>query len=131
MKRKVFKYSEKHSPPAPIIKVGIKTLRHGIYETELLIDTGFSGGILLPFTLYEKLGLTLAEVQDRYYGILPIGVPITLHTAQAKIAINDTVEFETYIHSHPLINKKLAGRQLINKLKILLNGPRKKLELRI
>ncbi|RLG87457.1 MAG: hypothetical protein DRO15_04900 [Thermoprotei archaeon] len=123
-----FKYSKDHKPSAPIIKALIITARGRKYELELLVDIGFSGGILIPYNLYEELKLALFEVPEKYYGILPIGVPITLHTALAKVVI-DGLEFKIHIHSHPLINKKLAGRELLNKMKILLNGPMEELEL--
>ncbi len=123
-----FKYSKDYKPSAPRIKALIITAKQEKHELELIVDTGFSGGVLIPYSLYEKLGLTLLEVQDKYYGVLPIGIPITLHTALTRVIIGDLV-FKVHVHSHPLINKKLAGRELLNKMKILLNGPLEELEI--
>lgn len=119
-------YSKNHKPPAPIIRARIQARK--ARDLELLVDTGFGGGVLIPFHLYEDLGLTLFEVPDKYYGILPTGIPITLHTATANIAIGK-LSLKTHIHSHPLIEKQLAGRKLINKLKLLLDGPKEELEI--
>lgn len=122
-----FKYSRAHKPSAPIIKVTLLT-KSGEHEIELIVHTGFSGGILIPFSLYLKLGFTLFEVPSKYYGVLPIGIQIPLHTALARIMIGDIV-LKVHIHSHPLLNKQLAGREVLNKMKILLNGPAEELEI--
>jgi len=123
-----FKYNENVKPPIPKIKVKIWTPKIKDYELELVVDTGFSGGILIPYHLYDELKLTLAEVPSRYFGILPVGIPITLHTALTEVSI-EKLKFKVHVHSHPLINKKLAGRELVNQLKILLNGPKRELEI--
>ena len=121
------KYSRDYKPSAPRIRATLFT-RLGEYKLELIVDTGFSGGILIPYQLYSKLGLALFEVPDRYYGVLPIGVQIPLHTALAEVNIGN-LRFKTHIHSHPLLNKKLIGRELLNQMKILLNGPMEELEI--
>lgn len=123
-----FKYDESLKPSIPKIKIKIWTPRVRDYELELMVDTGFSGGVLIPYRLYNELKLTLIEEQNKYLGILPVGIPIVLHTALTEARIRNFT-FEIHVHSNPLIDKKLAGRELLNSMKILLNGPKKELEI--
>jgi len=123
-----YKYDENIKPPMPKIVAKIWTPKMGDFELELMVDTGFSGEVLIPYHLYDELKLTLLEVPDKYFGILPVGIPIILHTALTEVSIGE-LKFKVHVHSHPLISKRLAGRKLLNQLKILLNGPKKELEI--
>ncbi len=119
-----FKYSDQYSPPAPVLHVGIETLNGIRHDLELVIDTGFSGGVLLPMETYLELGLSKWEVEDVYYGILPTGRNISLYTAISYIIVGK-YRFLIHVHTSPLINKSLAGRELLNRLRLILDGPNK------
>ena len=64
-----------------------------------MVDTGFGGGILIPYSLYEEFRLTLFEVPDRYYGVLPVGLPITLHTAVTEVSWEMSGLKPTFTHT--------------------------------
>lgn len=91
----------------------------------LTIDTGFEGSILVTSDVYEffKIG-ELPKKYWRVYGSL-IG-SITMRLAKAIIRIEPGVEIETYVETPLLgVGKLLIGRELLNNLIVVLDGPRK------
>lgn len=108
----------------PALRLKLMNYMGETKETELVVDTGFSGGVLLPWEEYEFfLCGELPRSLWRSYLTLVGRVP--MRTARA-IAIVEEVNarFEVYVET-PLYGrgKKLLGREVINKLTLLLEGP--------
>ena len=47
-----WKYDETFTPPAPVVKAKLCG-----QSVNLLVDTGFSGGVLIPFWMFERMSL--------------------------------------------------------------------------
>ena len=109
----------------PVLKLKLMNYMGEVREFEFIIDTGFSGGILLPRDEYEFF--TCGELPRslwRSYSTL-IGV-IPMRTAKAILIIDEAgVRSEVYVET-PLYGagRRLLGREVINRLIILLNGLR-------
>ncbi|MHA1607959.1 MAG: hypothetical protein ACTSWP_10590, partial [Candidatus Freyarchaeota archaeon] len=92
----------------------------------LNIDTGFSGSILLTRRHYEMFMLgELPESAFRVYRTLT--GEIVMRRARATLTLPKVgVELETFVETPRLgEGKLLAGREVINKIPMLLNGPEK------
>jgi len=124
-------YSRERTPPIPVLKARIfSPLKNEYAELTLHVDTGFDGGVLIPFDLYEELKLTLVEEPYPARGVFPSGLAIELYVAVTDVEING-LRLTAHVYSSPLILKKLAGREILNKLILTLNGPKEELELLI
>ncbi|RLE72446.1 MAG: hypothetical protein DRJ37_02810 [Thermoprotei archaeon] len=123
-------YSIDEEPPIPILTLKIYSPR-GDKNIVLAfkVDTGFAGGIMLPYDVYTELELTLAEEPYPLIGRFATGSTIKLYRAYTKVELEKSIKFHVYAYSSPYISKKLVGRELLNKLKLLLNGPQKTLEI--
>ena len=124
-------YSREREPPIPVLDIKIFSPFSGDFiEVTAFIDTGFDGGILIPFNLFEKLQLNLVEEPYPAQGVFPTGLTTSLHEALVKVETCN-MRFTVHAYSTPFINKKLVGRELLNKLILTLNGPKKELEIKI
>jgi predicted aspartyl protease len=117
-------YNREHIPPAPIVELGLAG-----FPVELTIDTGFGGGILIPFSLFQSLSLLNALIPDSYHAIMPDSRRVRLYTARAEVNIGST-KLLVDIHSSPLVERKLAGRSFLKSFITVLDGKREKLTLR-
>jgi len=61
--------------------------RLGGFDLELVVDTGFAGGVLIPFPLFESLGLLRALSPDSYRAVLPDSRRLRLFTAKEEVAV--------------------------------------------
>ncbi len=123
-------YSGDRRPPIPVLEIKIYSpVKNGYAEITAYVDTGFDGGILIPFDLYENLGFVLVEEPRPSRGVFPSGSTIKLHTAVTEI---ETAGFkmDAHIYSSPFIHRKLVGREVLNNLILLLNGPQTELEIK-
>jgi len=123
-------YSVNEEPPIPVLtlKVYSPSGDKNIVLT-FKVDTGFAGGIILPYDIYAKLELTIAEEPYPLIGRFATGSAIKLYRAYTKVELEERAVFHVYAYSSPYIAKKLIGREFLNKLKLLLNGPQKTLEI--
>ncbi|RLE93274.1 MAG: clan AA aspartic protease [Thermoprotei archaeon] len=121
-------YSTAEDPPVPVLVLKV----YSPYDDKSLtltfkVDTGFAGGILVPYDIYLKLELMLAEEPYPLVGRFVTGNTIKLYRAFTKIELENKILY-AYVYSSPYIRKKLVGREILNKLKILLDGPQQVLE---
>jgi len=121
-------YSTVEDPPAPVLVLKV----YSPYGDKCLtlsfkVDTGFAGGVLVPYSIYMKLELMLAEEPYPLLGRFATNETIKLYRALTKVELGDKV-FQVYVYSSPFIRRKLVGREVLNKLKVLLNGPQQTLE---
>ncbi len=120
---KCWSYKQNKSP-YPIIKCTLVNLiGEEIRDIELPIDTGFSGSILVPRTIFEHF--KIAELPPdcrRIYSTL--AGEIVMRVARGYVVIND-VKLEVFIET-PLFGygKLLMGREVLNKLSVVLDGPK-------
>lgn len=121
-----WKYLE-DKPPIPSIKIKVHGVKSGL-ELTFRLDTGYPGQLLISTDLYEKLGLYLAELPEKEFGIYRTASGlIEMKRSQALITVPDLeIEMEATIETprHILFERNLVGRELINKLKLLLDGTR-------
>lgn len=109
----------------PVLRVRLHNLLGEELDLELPIDTGFEGSILLDHETYEFFMVgELPRSAWRTYRTL-VG-PIPMRTARAIAIIGDE-KFEVLVET-PLYGggKRLAGRELLNKLVLVLDGPLKR-----
>ncbi|MHC1636993.1 MAG: pepsin/retropepsin-like aspartic protease family protein [Candidatus Nezhaarchaeales archaeon] len=94
-------------------------------ELEIPVDTGFEGSLMLTASNYEffKVG-ELPQSCWRSYRTLT-GI-IIMKVARAIAKIGDK-ELEIYVEApHMGVGKRLIGRELLNKLILVLDGPARK-----
>jgi len=112
----------------PIINLKVYNPFKSKSETlSFLIDTGFAGGILLPFEVYLKLGLQLCE-ELKSKGRLATGFEVELRTSKAILVINGE-EILCTAYTTLGVMKPLIGRELLKKTTLKYEPKNGKLEL--
>ena len=100
----------------PILQVEvIDPVKNNSVNVSPLIDTGFSGYLLLPNSLYNKVN-SLELKEPRNY--LTLNGIIKTRVARAKIRIGK-IEINSYIES-PVLGRDIAllGREMLKELRI-------------
>jgi len=100
----------------PILQVEvIDPVKNNSVNVSPLIDTGFSGYLLLPNSLYNKVN-SLELKEPRNY--LTLNGIIKTRVARAKIRIGK-IEINSYIES-PVLGRDIAllGREILKELRI-------------
>jgi len=129
-------YSEARKPPMPVMKITIVTPDgktsyppHPSEDKEVEVDTGYDGSILVPdYVYYDILHLNLFETPERGKIETPLGEVEELYIARASATIPlMNIKIETLIETFIGCREMIAGRELINKYVLTLNGPEKKL----
>ena len=111
----------------PVLKVKLYNMMLEQYpeELEIPVDTGFEGSLMLTAVDYEffKVG-ELPQTHWRTYRTL--AGTVVMRVARAIAEINGH-QLEIYVETPQLgIGKRLMGRELLNKLILILDGPAKK-----
>ncbi len=88
---------------------------------ECLVDTGFSGGMLVPFPLFESLGLLSRLVPDAYHAVMPDGRRLPLYTARGEVDAG-LAALQTEVHSSPALDRRMVGRRFLNVFVAILDG---------
>ena len=110
-------------PPAPIVELTLAG-----FAIELNVDTGFGGGILIPFSLFQSLGLLSTLGPDTFHAVMPDSRRIRLYTARTDVSLR-SFKFQVNVHSSPLLEKKLLGRMFLQMFVVILDGPKKEMKL--
>lgn len=121
------KYIDGKKHPAPALKISLYNMagEEVIEEIKVPIDTGYEGSIMLTSNLYQHfLTAELPRMLWRNYRTLT--GTITMRIARAVIKFSDGKEFEAFVET-PLYGrgKLLIGREILNKLTIVLDGGKK------
>jgi len=121
---KCFNYKQGLRFPYPVLK--LKLFNVALEELGILeipIDTGFEGSILLPTDTYRFF--KIAELpRSMWRTYLTLTGIITMRVARA-IAETNGIRIETYVETPLYGGKKLLlGREFLNKLTIVLDGPK-------
>ena len=114
----------KHPVMGPLIKGPIKTLP--LTESLFRIDTGYGGFLLLSEERYRGMGFHLSELPRRYWpeAETVTGEIFRLRRALTVIEIPQIdVKLEGYVDTFQGNMEDLIGLELINNLKLILDGP--------
>jgi len=129
-------YSETRKPPMPVMRVAIMTIDRGSSyptglgeEKEVEVDTGYDGSILVPdYVYYDILHLDRFELPERGKIETPFGETEELYMARAFTIIPlMNIRVETLIETFIGCKEMLAGRELLSRYILTLNGLQKKL----
>ncbi len=96
--------------------VGDKSIR-----IELVIDTGFQGGVLIPLPTYMDLGLNLFE-EPKIIAQTAIGSEIELRVSKAIIEING-LNILCSAYTTLGVRRALLGREVLKKTGLLYRPP--------
>ncbi len=119
----IWKYSTRSSPSAPVVSVELAGI-----TVECLVDTGFSGGLIKPFSTFESLGL-LAELDpEEYLAVMPDSRRVALYTASEEVKAGSW-RVRTLVHAAPALRRTLVGRRFLESFVTTLDGPRATLSL--
>jgi predicted aspartyl protease len=118
-----FEYLSEYDPPAPVIKLGIASPISPSFLTEaFLVDSGADMTSIkreifdilkLEYAGYVKVGGVVGKPEIRQTAVVRIETP--LRTVELAEVIVD-----------PNAQENLLGRDIINKWKVLLDGPEQK-----
>ncbi len=116
----------------PLVKA---TLRNPIdyrsVDVELVIDTGFQGGVLIPLHTYVDLGLNLFE-EPKVIAQTATGNKVELRVSKVIIEIKDLNTLCT-AYTTLGVRKPLIGREVLKRTGLLYKPPNelKLLEIRV
>ena len=121
------KYKASTLSEYPVLKIKLYNMMLEEFpeELEIPVDTGFEGSLMLTVNDYEffKVG-ELPQTYWRSYRTLTGIIVMRVARAIAKI---EGREFEIYVEApHIGVGKRLMGRELLNKLILVLDGPARK-----
>ncbi len=112
-----WKYSTRFSPSAPVVSVELAGMM-----LECVVDTGFSGGIIIPFSTFQSLGL-LAELDpEEYLVVMPDSRRVALYTASEEVKAGSW-RVRTLVHAAPSRGRTLVGRRFLESFVTTLDGP--------
>jgi clan AA aspartic protease len=112
-----WKYSKAFSPSAPVIALELAGLK-----LECVVDTGFSGGLMIPFPIFESLGLLSRLVPDEYQAIMPDSRRVSVYTTRDYVVAGSS-RIRTLIHASPRLERRLLGRAFLESFVTTLDGP--------
>ena len=98
------------------------------FPIELTVDTGFAGGIIIPFPLFQSLALLSALTPDTYHAVMPDSRRVRLYTAKVEVTLGSKRLFVD-VHSSPLVEKKLIGRSFLRSFVATLDGKKERFRL--
>jgi predicted aspartyl protease len=118
-----WKYSTRFSPSAPVIRVELEEM-----ALECVVDTGFSGGLLIPLSTFESLGLQAYLIPDVYLVVMPDSRRVALYTASREVKTGSS-RIRSLVHAAPTIDRKLVGRAFLRSFVTTMDGPAETLSL--
>ena len=120
-----FAYDKDARVPFPVMKVVLSDpASRGSAEVNPMVDTGFDGGLLLPLEQYLGLGLqNFEEPEGTFVARSASGLAFSLRSSRGMAAVGGT-RFRCSVYTTPLLLRPLLGRELLNRLKVTLDGPK-------
>jgi predicted aspartyl protease len=121
----LFDYSRSHDPAAPVIPVIIKT---GYGMTSLLpafLDTGADGS-MIPLAILQQIGARYSD-KRLLSGITSESEMVGLYPVQIQLEAETIYGIEAAGYGSEII----LGRDVLNQLEVLLNGPALTIEIRV
>lgn len=111
-----WKYNPNYSPSAPVIRLELAGT-----PVDCLVDTGFSGSLLIPFPLFESLGFLSKLSPDTYNAVMPDLRKFPIYTTKEEVAVG-SLRMPMEVHSSPALDKRLVGRRLLKAFVAKLDG---------
>ncbi len=122
-------YDKSIVPYMPLIRLKVfDPSKTRSVELDFIVDTGFSGSILLPPEIYLGLDLTLYE-KPKVVGRLVTGETIEMRVSRA-IALIDNIEILCHAYTVLKSVKPLLGREVLNKTSFIYLPKRDYLEVK-
>ena len=120
-----FAYDKDARVPLPVMKVVLSDpASRGSTEVTPMVDTGFDGGLLLPLEQYIGLGRQNFEEPGGTFVVRSAsGLAISLRSSRGVAAVGGK-RFRCSVYTSPLLLRPLLGRELLNRLKVSLDGPK-------
>ncbi len=122
-----YSYNRQLVPPAPFIHVAVRCIETGreIGQSPAQLDTA-ADRTVLPESFVESLGLLpLDELPIEGFG----GQVLLLPTYRVQIGIHDLPPVMIEVIAHTAEPFVLLGRDVLNHLRVLLDGPQGLLEI--
>jgi len=125
-------YSGDEEPPTPLLKVRLyDPTRRDNLGLEAKVDTGFSGSLLITLDHYLKLGLQrYEEPQKAETRRLATGLGVQIRASKGVLEVG-SVRVNCAVYTTPILVKPLLGRELMNEWRLLLDGPKKRLDVEL
>ena len=99
----------------PILHVKVTDLKmENTVDIEALVDTGFSGWLLLSYEIYKKLNSLELPITRKYKGIMG---NVEVYVARANVTIGN-LNVDAFIESSPYVEMNLLGREILKRLDI-------------
>ena len=119
---------ERDGIPRPVMKVKVSDpSQRSTVEMMTKVDTGFDGGLLIPLDQYIQLRLQeFEEPSGNFVGHSAQGITVSLRSSRGVVSVEGTRN-ECTIYSTPLLLRPLLGRELLNRWRVTLDGPRSEL----
>ncbi len=111
-----WKYSPSYSPSAPVIRLELVST-----PVDCLVDTGFSGSLLIPFPLFESLGFLSKLSPDTYNAVMPDSRKFPTFTTKEEVTVG-SLKMRTEVHSSPALDKRIVGRRFLKAFVAKLDG---------
>jgi len=109
---------------APIVKAVLRNpFNHNSIEMELIADTGFQGGVLIPLQAYIDLGLNLFE-EPKALARTATGSKVELRVSRVLVEIGESGILCT-AYTTLGVERSLIGREVLKKLGLLYKPPSK------
>ncbi len=123
-------YNTSLHPAFPRIRAKlINPVSREFIETDLYIDTGFEGTIILTNNVRENLKLNLAILDEDVYAFHAGYFPLRIIPVIVILEIDKVYKRMIKAYIHPFSKRNLVGREVINNLNMCLRGPEKMLEI--
>lgn len=107
----------------PIVKATLHDpLSEKSIETEMIIDTGFQGGVLLPLSTYVDLNLNIFE-EPKVVSRTAVGNIIELRKSKVIVELNNT-KIACTAYTTLGVMRSLLGREVLKELGLLYNPPK-------
>ncbi len=86
------------------------------------VDTGFDGGLLLPFDSYLELGLQGFEESSELVGRTAGGIAVRLRESRGVVTLQGE-RFASRVFTTPLLLRPLLGLELLKLWNAVFDGP--------
>ncbi len=116
---------------APVINIGLGTpltIKDDLKYFKALIDTGYDGTVLISQDIFIELGLMAFKIPMSMTATAEFitGEKITMKSAEGLLYIADlNMEYIVNIDAVNKVNEILIGRQILEELYLILEGPEK------
>jgi len=106
----------------PVIRARLRNPLNGkSLVIELVIDTGFQGGVLIPLKTYVDLNLNLLE-EPKVIAKTAVGAVIELRRAKVVIELSNS-RITCTAYTSLAVRKPLLGREVLKGLGLLYKPP--------